>query len=156
MYHPQVQLPTHIGCHTQAELVWMQRSEAWGQSHRCLVRAHMLPTLLGRICTMFQDCYDCEGHGWVGGEPKWFWLLPGLVLVPDALGYEEELLCTQNQESSKTFSSRKSLPSPATRSDKTYPLTPPGSSLGVLSTNSAQCLDGWHMPHLLVQILFSV
>lgn len=50
------------------------------------------------------------------GNPAWFWLLPGLVLVPDALGCGES---TQNQDSSRISSSLKSLSSLATRSDKT-------------------------------------
>lgn len=97
-----------------------------------------------------QDCYDCEGDGWVGGESNWFWLLTGLVLVPGPLSYGEDLLSIQNQDSARASSLPNSSPSPAARSDKTHPLTSSGCSLGMVTLKPAKCSDGLHMSHLLM------
>ncbi|CAO2640003.1 hypothetical protein LEMLEM_LOCUS25159, partial [Lemmus lemmus] len=68
-------------------------------------------------------------------------------------------LSTQNQDSSRT-SSRKSLSNAATRPDKTYPLTPPGSSLGMghgcimlLKSDSVACPPSPFQPSIITSQL---
>lgn len=93
MRHPQVQLPSHIARHTQAELGLNAAFRGLGTESQVPGLGHIGFLPCWAEDTMFQDCCDYKGDAWVGGEPNWFCLLPGLVLVPDALGYEEDLPC---------------------------------------------------------------